>query len=296
MRVNVQYPSMRVAGSVAVALVVLLAGRTASAQSGMQDPPPPQAQQQSEAHKPPPHPEPFTFEAAYKIEQISVTSNQHDLKLQLTRAISKRTSITSGYEQHSNFKELDGQVNFGVTRAVNDRVSLTGNFTQGIAADLVAGQVYDGQATIKATPHFIPQLEYSLSSFTVTHHGASSKDRLHLVGIGAEIPFNLRSGLLATYQYSQTSRGDDGDHAGSFEFSYAPDRKLILILGGGYGSERVLARTQTEIFRNLDTISAGVGFKYRLAGSRGLKGGYQYQDRRGAYTVHVIDFGYYASF
>lgn len=296
MRVHFQRSSARVAGSVAAALVVLLAGRPASAQSGMQNPPAPQAQQQSTAHKPDPDPTPFTFEAAYKIEQISVASDKHDFKMQLTRDLSKRTSITGGYEQESNFNELDGQVNMGVTHQVNHRVSITGNFTQGIAADLLAGQVYDGQATIMARPHFIPQLEYSLSSFTTTHKGVSTKERLHLIGIGAEMPINKRSAFVLKYQYSQTSRGDDGDHSGSFEYAYTPERKLTLILGGGYGSERVLAHTHTEIFRNSDTLSAGLAFKYRLAGGRGVKGGYEYQDRKNAYKVHVLNIGFYTSF
>lgn len=224
------------------------------------------------------------------ISDYSEAASEQQYGIQFTRKVSMRTSLFGGYTQHNDFDVLDGQVQAGITHALSRRALLTVSYTQGIGADLAAGNAVDVKLAGELSPHLRPFVEYNFSRYretTVPDVPAGEVDE-QTVTIGAQILFDAKTSLSAAYQYSSAS-DREGSHGATAFVTHAFTPRFSAHAGGSYAAaERLFIVSKYAFRRHLNTASATGGFTLKTGDRAEFDFTYQFNRVRDTENIHTF--------
>jgi YaiO family outer membrane protein len=222
------------------------------------------------------------------ISDYSESSAEQAYEATLSRKISARTTLFGGVTQHNNFDIVDAQVQAGVTHVMSPKAVVTASYTQGIGADVVAGQAVDLKLAGEMAPKFRPFVEYNFSRYKKTTEPGLPPGEIdeQTFTAGAEIPFHPKTALSAAYQYSHAT-DREGAHGGTAFITHHPSARLSFNAGASYaGAERLVVLSKFAFLRHVRTAGVNAGFTWSLSDRAELDFTYQFQRVRGFENIH----------
>jgi hypothetical protein len=189
-----------------------------------------------------------------------------------------RTTFFGGFTQYNNFDIVDAQIQAGVTHVFSPRAMVTASYTQGVGADVVAGNAVDLKLSGRASSHFEPFLEYNLSRYPkVTKPGFPAEEiDEQTVTAGAEMPLNAKTSLTAAYQYSHAT-DREGAHGLTAFISHQATPRFSVHAGGSYaGAERLVTVSTFAFLRHSETSGGSAGFTWQASPAASFSFTYQY--------------------
>jgi YaiO family outer membrane protein len=215
---------------------------------------------------------------------------QQEFTLQLTRKLGTFDTLFGAVDQHNRFNELDTELTVGGSHIYpRQRTKVTASYTEGLGADEASEHAFEVKVGGEVNTHFEPEVKYEFKNYD-PHLNTS------VITLGALVPVVGSFSLAGGYQHSHGPSGDDGD-AFSVTVKVNASRNVGLIVGGGYGDEHVLAKTQTEILRfDKKAFTVQGGFSWTIDARRTLGVSYEYQDRISLYRINGLTMDWSQSF